>query len=74
MSDPTYTKQQTIWCSHPELIPNKWNQERPQGCEMTRLCDCGANQSCHICGWGQGSLPCPCRPADYSHVKQIFSV
>ena len=47
-------------CQHPELIPTKWNQQRPEPKEMTKTCQCGQNQICIICGWGFGSIPCKC--------------
>jgi len=43
-------------CSHPELIPNQWEQKRPEPSEMIS-CGCGANVSCPVCGYGWGTYP-----------------
>jgi hypothetical protein len=47
-------------CYHPELTPTAWNQPKPEPCEMILTCECGANQTCPVCGWGQGAYPCAC--------------
>lgn len=65
-----YEKQPTRMCGHPELIPTRWEQKRPEACEMIRICDCGANQSCGVCGWGQGSFPCACSPK-HSYIGDV---
>ena len=45
-------------CSHPNLIPTQWNQQRPEPCEMVGCCE--KNQSCPVCGFGFGTYPCDC--------------
>jgi len=47
-------------CSHPELVPTRWNQPRPEPCRMVAHCECGENASCPVCGFGHGSYPCKC--------------
>lgn len=46
-------------CGHPELTPTQWDQSRPEPVEMVG-CACGQNQTCPVCGWGQGAYPCDC--------------
>jgi hypothetical protein len=65
-----YEKQPTRVCNHPELLPRDWDQKRPEICEMMRLCDCGENQCCPVCGWGFGNLPCRCHPQVHIKARQ----
>lgn len=30
-------------------------------CEMIKLCECGENQTCAVCGLGFGCVPCTCQ-------------
>ena len=45
-------------CSHPELLPTRWNQERPEAAAMTGSCK--HNMICPVCGSGWGCAPDPC--------------
>ena len=56
-------KMKPIMCYHPNLVPTQWNQSKPKPCKVI-TCRCGENQSCPICGWGQGSWPCNCMKED----------
>lgn len=49
-------------CNHLSLMPTEWNQPRPEPCDMALDCECGLNQTCPVCGWGQGCSQCPCAP------------
>jgi len=71
MSD--YEKQPTKICSHPDFIICDYKKSQP--CVMTRICDCGANQSCSVCGNGQRSIPCLCHPKPpANHIDIKFTL
>ena len=42
-------------CGHPEMFVPK-----PPPAPVQRLCRCGQNKACPICGFGVGAYPCKC--------------
>ena len=43
-------------CGHPELLPTRWNQPRPEPARTIGSCPVH-NHTCPICGFGRGQYP-----------------
>jgi len=65
-------KQSEELCHHQNLVPTQWEQKRPEPAKMIG-CDCGANMSCPVCGWGRGAYPCKCTPPNPTEYRVTFS-
>lgn len=63
-----HTLGKTTICSHPEAIPTRWNEPKPEPYAVP-TCDCGLNWSCPVCGFGQSSWPCMCDKAALAQEK-----
>ena len=52
-------------CGHPELMPNAWNQSKPEACRTVGRCPVH-DYTCPVCGFGVGSSPsCNCLEERY---------
>ena len=49
-------------CSHPELMPNMWNQPKPEPARTVGSCPIH-DYGCPVCGFGVGCDP-PCNCAE----------
>lgn len=59
-------------CSHPELTPTAWSQQRPEPCRMIGCCE--RSCVCPVCGFGWDEMPHKCRvaPQTVEAADRIF--
>jgi hypothetical protein len=59
------------YCDHPQSYAD--GQGTPEPCEVIKLCACGDNWYCPVCGW-EGHRKCECGVITLGNFARVFEM